>query len=191
MTSLKVGSGKRAEALAKVFGASRAYVEQARALLQDAPKAAASVKAGRVSLTAAYEALKAAQAQRENAEQQTLDLERELLEPLARRRVCRRQVKASPAVSAAERIWIKGIGYGVPDTPKPERVSAPAAPVEREPTPEPVEDLTPEQVAAKCRATMTRVLASLDELRPHTYGRETAEDIRWLRRRAQQIHREV
>jgi len=101
-------------------------------------------------------------------------------------------VKASPAVSAAERVWIPGVGYGVPDTPKPERVSAPAAPVDREPAPaEPVEDLTPEQIAAKCRAAMTRVLASLDELRPHTYDRETYKHIRWMRRRAQQVKRSV
>ncbi len=94
-------------------------------------------------------------------------------------------------MSAAERVWIRGVGYGVPDTPKPERVSAPAAQVEREPTPEPVEDLTPEQVAAKCRAAMTRVLRSLDELKPHQYDQQTHEDLRWLRRRAGQIQREA
>lgn len=107
-------------------------------------------------------------------------------------RVCRRRVKASPAVSAAERVWIPGVGYGVPDTPKPERVSTPAAPAEREPAPaEPVEDLTPEQVAAKLRATMASVLDSLDELRPHTYGQKVSEDVEWLKRRARQIQRSV
>jgi hypothetical protein len=76
---------------------------------------------------------------------------------------------------------------------KPERKPPPppaAEPVEREPaTPEPVEQLSPEQVAEKCRAAMTRVLAALDELRPHAYDQKVSEDVKWLRRRAQQIQR--
>jgi DNA-binding transcriptional MocR family regulator len=68
---------------ATMFGVDNSYVSRAADLLAEAPKAAASVKAGHVSLTAAYEALREAQAQRENAEQQTLDLERELGEQRA------------------------------------------------------------------------------------------------------------
>jgi hypothetical protein len=57
MGSLKVGKG-RAAALAELFGASKAYVEQARALLERDPPAAEAVKNGDLTLAEAHEALR-------------------------------------------------------------------------------------------------------------------------------------
>ncbi len=55
-------SRSRSKVLGEIFGVDHSYVVRATELLQDAPRAAASVKAGRVSLTAAYEALKVGRA---------------------------------------------------------------------------------------------------------------------------------
>lgn len=83
-------AGSTVPAAAEQFGVGTRYVEQATALLDRAPDAAAEVKAGRASLTPTYEALREAEEARDRdanvataREEEAQRLRAALAEPLA------------------------------------------------------------------------------------------------------------
>lgn len=73
----KRGRHGRADVLAQMFGVSRAHVQRARALVQEAPKVAEAIRDGRVGLDGAWEALEEARAQRAALEEEEERWERE------------------------------------------------------------------------------------------------------------------
>jgi hypothetical protein len=103
---------------------------------------------------------------------------------------------ASPPVSASERTWIPGVGYGVPDEPpkRPQGASHIDTPL---PISEPDSDADPVEIPDPARAGLSaseqweasrrRMLAELDGLGRFGYGERESRWIHAMKRRIRDL----
>lgn len=110
----------------------------------------------------------------------------------------RLQVRASPPMSANERIWIPGVGYGAPETPaqpQPRGYSHLDTPLPA--TDHADADAEPDEIPDPARAGLSareqweasrrRMLAELDGLSRFGYGEREDKWIRAMRRRIRDL----